>query len=148
MLNDVYLHIFYTLGYLVLEMDDNRRRAMYDGFNSMTLGHSKEWVRVAKQLVDLAFFGGPRVVKCLCTKCRNFKYVRKIEELEHHLCKNGFMPNYLVWRSHGEVEQNITESERIDDEEDRMDDLVADISREYPTLASEQDTPEEVQEFY
>jgi hypothetical protein len=43
-----------------------------------------------------------------------------------------------VWRSHGEVEQNITESERIDDEEeDRMDDLVADISREYPTLASE-----------
>jgi hypothetical protein len=26
MLNDVYLHIFYTLGYLVLEMDHNRRR--------------------------------------------------------------------------------------------------------------------------
>jgi hypothetical protein len=59
------------------------------------------------------------------------------------------MPNYLVWRSHGEVEQNITESERIDDDEDdQMDDLVADISREYPTLASEQATPEEVQEFY
>jgi hypothetical protein len=29
-----------------------------------------------------------------------------------------------------------------------MDDLLADISREYPTLASEQATPEEVQEFY
>jgi hypothetical protein len=55
------------LGYLVLQMDDNRRRAMYDGFNSVTLGHSKEWVRVAKQFVDLAFFGGPRVVKCPCT---------------------------------------------------------------------------------
>ena len=119
-------------------MDDNRRRAMYDGFNSVTLGHSKEWVRVAKQFVDLAFSGGPRVVKCPCTKCRHVMYVRKFEELEHHLCKNGFMSNYLVWRSHGEVEQNITESERIDDEEeDRMDDLVADISREYPTLASE-----------
>jgi hypothetical protein len=39
------------------------------------------------------------------------------------------MPNYLVWHSHEEVEQNITESERIDEEEDRMDDLVADISR-------------------
>jgi hypothetical protein len=52
-------------------------------------------------------------------------------------------------RSHGEVEQNITESERIDDEEeDQMDDLVADISREYPTLALEQAIPEEVQEFY
>jgi hypothetical protein len=37
MLIDVYLHIFYTLSYLVLEMDDNRRRAMYDGFNSVTL---------------------------------------------------------------------------------------------------------------
>jgi hypothetical protein len=88
------------------------------------------------------------VVKCPCTKCQNFKYVRKAEELEHQLCKNGFMPNYLVWRSHGEVEQNITESEIIDNEEDQMDDLVDDISREYPTLASEQAIPEEVQEFY
>jgi hypothetical protein len=35
---------------------------MYDGFNSVTLRHSKEWVRVAKQFVDLAFCGGPRVV--------------------------------------------------------------------------------------
>jgi hypothetical protein len=87
--NDVYLHIFYTLGYLILKKDDNRRRAMYDGFNSVTLGHSKEWVRVTKQFVDLAFSGGPRVVKCLCTKCQNFKYVRKVEELYHHLCKNG-----------------------------------------------------------
>jgi hypothetical protein len=51
-------------------MDDNRRRVMYDGFNSVTLGHSKEWVRVAKQFVDLAFSGGPRVVKCPCTKCQ------------------------------------------------------------------------------
>jgi hypothetical protein len=139
--------IFYTLGYLVLEMDDNRIRVMYDGFNSVTLGHSEEWVRVAKQFVDLVFSGGPHVVKCPCTKCRNFKYVRKAEGLEHHLCKNGFMPNYLVWRSHGEVEHNITELDRIDDEEDMMDDLVADISREYPTLASEQATPNEVQEF-
>jgi hypothetical protein len=55
MLNDVYLHIFYALSYLVLEMDDNRTRAMYDGFNSVTLGHSKEWFRVAKQFMDLAF---------------------------------------------------------------------------------------------
>jgi hypothetical protein len=90
-------------------MDDNRRRVMYDGFNSVTLGHSKEWVRVAKQFLDLAFSGGPRVVKGPCTKCQNFKYVRKIEELDHHLCKNGFMPKSLVWRSHGEVEQNITD---------------------------------------
>jgi hypothetical protein len=66
-------------------MDDNRRRAMYDGFNSVTLGHSKEWVRVAKQFMDLAFSGGPRVVKCPCTKCQNFKYVRKIEELEDQM---------------------------------------------------------------
>jgi hypothetical protein len=126
-------------------MDDDRRRAIHDGFNSVTLGHSEEWVRVAKQFMDLVFSGGPRVVKFLCTKCRNFKYARMAEELEHHLCKNGFMPNYLVWCSHGEAEQNITKSDRIDDdEEDLMDDLVADISREYPTLASEQATLEEV----
>jgi hypothetical protein len=87
--NDVYLHIFYTLGYLILKKDDNRRRAMYDGFNSVTLGHSKEWVMVTKQFMDLAFSGGPRVVKCLCTKCQNLKYVRKVEKPYHHLCKNG-----------------------------------------------------------
>jgi hypothetical protein len=70
--------------------------------------------------VDHVFSGGPRVVKCPCTKCQNFKYVIKAEKLEHHLCKNGFMPNYLVWRSHGEVEHNITESDRIDEEEEDL----------------------------
>jgi hypothetical protein len=51
----------------------------------------------------------------------------------------------LTWRSRAEYHR----AERIDDEEeDQMDDLVVDISREYPTLASEQATPEEVQEFY
>ena len=54
MLNDVYLHIFLYIELFSFGMDDNRRRAMYDGFNSVTLGHSKEWVRVAKQFVDLA----------------------------------------------------------------------------------------------
>jgi hypothetical protein len=54
MLYDVYLHIFLYIGLFSFGMDDNRRRAMYDGFNSVTLGHSKEWVRVAKQFVDLA----------------------------------------------------------------------------------------------
>jgi hypothetical protein len=48
MFNDVRLLIFYTLGHLVLKICDNRRRVMYDVFNSRTLGHSKEWVGVAK----------------------------------------------------------------------------------------------------
>ena len=50
------------------EMGDDRRRAMYDGFNSNTLGHSDAWVMVANEFVH-AFAGQPRAVKCSCTRC-------------------------------------------------------------------------------
>jgi hypothetical protein len=42
------------------------------------------------------------------------------------------MPNYLVWRDHGEVEPLVigVESDENEDE-DRMDEMVADIGREY-----------------
>jgi hypothetical protein len=43
----------------------------------------------------------------------------------------GFMPNYLVSHQHGEVHAPATvESDRSDDE-DQMDDMIADTSMEY-----------------
>jgi hypothetical protein len=47
---------------LALEMGDDRRRAMYDGFNSNTLGHFDAWVKVADEFVVRTFAGEPRVV--------------------------------------------------------------------------------------
>jgi hypothetical protein len=51
--------------------------------------------------------------------------VEKTEVL-YHVFKHGFMPNYVVWREHGEVETTI-ESDR-DQDVDRMDDMVDDIT--------------------
>ena len=103
------------------------RRAMYDGW-SKTGAHSQEWGRIANDFVKQAFAGGARVVKCPCRICRNFAFLFK-DDIEIHLCKNGFMPNYLVWREHGEV-MPAAESDGNDDE-DRMDEMIADIGREY-----------------
>jgi hypothetical protein len=42
------------------------------------------------------------------------------------------MPNYLVWRDHGEVELPVIGVElEGNEDEDRMDEMVADIGREY-----------------
>jgi hypothetical protein len=59
------------------------------------------------------------------------------------------MPNYLVWRDHGEVEPPVvgTESDGNEDD-DRMDEILADISREYEVGSGEQGQPSEVQNFY
>jgi hypothetical protein len=37
-------------------------------------------------------------------------------EMSGHIAKHGFMPNYLVWQQHGEV-QASAESDESDDEE-------------------------------
>jgi hypothetical protein len=59
------------------------------------------------------------------------------------------MPNYLVWRDHGEVEPPVvgTESDRNEDD-DQMDEMLADIGWEYEVGSGEQGQPPEVQNFY
>jgi hypothetical protein len=59
------------------------------------------------------------------------------------------MPNYLVWRDHGEVEPPVvgTESDRNEDD-DRMDEMLADIGWEYEVGSGEQGQPPKVQNFY
>jgi hypothetical protein len=47
------------------------------------------------------------------------------------ISSHGFIPNYVVWHQHGEVQAPAaTESDGSDDE-DRMDDMIADIDMEY-----------------
>jgi hypothetical protein len=59
------------------------------------------------------------------------------------------MSNYLVWHDHGEVEPPVigAKSDRNEDD-DRMDEMVADISRKYEVGSGEQGQPPEVQNFY
>ena len=77
-------------------VDVNRRRAMYDGFDSVDKKHSTEWAVIAKEFISCAFVGNPRTVKCPCSTCRNCWRQTK-DNLQKHLFNNGFMPNYLVW---------------------------------------------------
>jgi hypothetical protein len=60
-------------------MGDDRRRAMYDGFDSVTHGHSDAWVRVVDEFVALTFAGDACFVKCPCRECRNLIWLKKVE---------------------------------------------------------------------
>jgi hypothetical protein len=52
-------------------------------------------------------------------------------ELCGHIAKHGFMPNYLVYDKHGEVQAAAPAESNGSDDEDRMDDMIADIGMEY-----------------
>ena len=85
---------------LAFEMDGDRR-VMYDGWRKDG-AHSNEWMVVTKAFLGHAFKDATgRLVKCPCNRCEN-KWPQKKEEMEKHLCKSGFMPNYLVWYRHRE----------------------------------------------
>jgi hypothetical protein len=67
-------------------------------------------------------------------------------EMSGHTAKYGFMPNNLVWHQHGEVHATTTapaDSDRSDDE-DRMDDMMANIGMEYDLGSGDQQPPSEV----
>jgi hypothetical protein len=112
-------------------MGDNRRRAMHDGFGSVTHGHFDAWVRVADEFMALVFAGDARFAKCQCRECWNLIRLKKVE-VSYHVFKHVFVPNYLIWREHGEVE--TTAESNGDQDVDRMDDMVDDIRNEYPEL--------------
>jgi hypothetical protein len=57
------------------------------------------------------------------------------------------MLNYLVWHDHGEAEELGAESDGNEDE-DRMDEMITDIGREYDVVSGEPKELSEVQIFY
>jgi hypothetical protein len=57
------------------------------------------------------------------------------------------MLNYLMWHDHREVEELPVELDGNEDK-DRMDEMVANIGREYEIGSGEQGEPSEVQNFY
>jgi hypothetical protein len=69
-------------------------------------------------------------------------------EMSGHIAKYGFMFNYLVWHQYGEVQAAVPTESDGSDEEDRMDDMIADIGMEYDLGSEDQYPPAEVQNFY
>jgi hypothetical protein len=52
-------------------------------------------------------------------------------EMSGPIAKHGFMSNYLVWHHHREVQAPAADELDRSDDEDRMDDMIADIVMEY-----------------
>jgi hypothetical protein len=65
-----------------------------------------------------------------------------------HIAKHEFMPNYLVWHQHGEVQTTTHVESDGSDDEDRMNDMIADIGMEYDLGSGDQHPPPEVQNVY
>jgi hypothetical protein len=95
-------------------MDDDGR-AMYDGFSKKS-GHNRMG-SIVKEFLNRAFASGRRVAKCPCTICWNYRFLTQ-DEVQVHLCQEGFMPNYLVWHDHKEVEPPVVGTEWDGDEDD------------------------------
>jgi hypothetical protein len=100
---------------------------MYDRFSDKG-GHSTEWVRITKEFLKLAFAGGRRKVSCPCSRCKNRRMLSNYE-MSPHLPKRGFMSNYLVWHQHVEVQPLVADESDGNNDEDQMNDMVADIGR-------------------
>jgi hypothetical protein len=69
-------------------------------------------------------------------------------EMSSHIAKHEFMPNYLVWHQHGEVQAAAPAKSDRSDDEDIMDDMIGDIGVEYDLGSGDQQPPPEVQNFY
>jgi hypothetical protein len=58
------------------------------------------------------------------------------------------MSNYLVWCNHGEVQPAANVELDKNEDVDQMDDMIANVGREYDLGSREQHPPLEVQNFY
>jgi hypothetical protein len=69
-------------------------------------------------------------------------------EMSGHIAKKGFMPDYLVWHQYGEVQPPTAAESDKNDDEDRMNDMIADIGMEYDLGSGDQRPPSKVHNFY
>jgi hypothetical protein len=119
---------------------------MYDGFSDKG-AHSTEWFEMAKNFLKLAFAGDRREAKCPGNRCQNKRMLFKYE-MSGHIAKHRFMSNYLVWHQYGEVQAAAPVESDGSDDEDRMDDMIADIGMEYDLGFGDQHPLPEVLNFY
>jgi hypothetical protein len=117
-------------------------RVMYHGFSDKG-AHSAEWFWITKGFLKLAFAGGYREAMCPCSRCCNRRMLSKYE-MSGHIAKKGFMLDYLVWHQHGEVQPPAAAESDGNNDQDRMDDMIADIGMEYDLGSWDQHPPSEV----
>jgi hypothetical protein len=109
--------------------------------------HTAEWFEVVKNFLKLAFVDDRHESMCPCNRCQNRMMLSEYE-MSSHITKHKFLLNYLVWQQYGELHAlKPTESDGSNDE-DRMDDMIADIGMEYDLWTRDQHPPLEAHNFY
>nr|MCH9869343.1 hypothetical protein [Serratia marcescens] len=138
-------------------MSDQRRVWMYERRqNPDKFGVTAEFMAGVQSLVDLAKEHPSHLsegqIRCPCKKCRNRRF-QKEDDLKVHLYKHGFMPDYTVWTSHGEIRSHDQGQSAVpsgteevsDDDEPTMCDMVYDAAG--PSFDPEEPN-EEARGFY
>jgi hypothetical protein len=104
----------------------NDQRVMYDRFSDKG-AHSAKWFEIAKNFLNLAFAADHREAKCSCNRCQNSRMLSEYEISSH-----------IARHQHGVVQAAaLIESDEKDDD-DRMDDMIADIGMEYDLESGDQ----------
>jgi hypothetical protein len=111
------------------------------------VAHSAQWFEITKNFLKLAFTGDRREAKCLYNRCQNRRILSEYE-MYGHIAKHRFKPHYLVGHKHGEVQATTPSKLDGSNDEDQMDDMIANIGMEYDLGSGDQDPLPEVQNFY
>jgi hypothetical protein len=85
---------------------------IYSGWDKWG-NYTDEWMDKATTFLDRAFLLS-KIVQCPCSRCQNSRCLEDKTTILIHLCKNGFVPGYEVWKFHGESGNRVI----VEDEHD------------------------------
>jgi hypothetical protein len=113
------------------------RSWMYSGWNKVG-NYTDEWMDKTTAFLDHVF-SLSKIVRCPCSICQNTRCLEDKTTIAIHLCKNGFVPGYEVWKFHGESGTRVIAEDEHDYDAgvDRMDEMLeaiqAEVTEDPPT---------------
>jgi hypothetical protein len=73
---------------------------MYSGWNKEG-NYTDEWMDKTTSFLDRVF-SLSKIMRCPYSICQNTRCLEDKTIIAIHLCKNGFVPGYEVWKFHDE----------------------------------------------
>jgi hypothetical protein len=94
--------------------------------------YTDEWMDKATTFMDCAF-SLSKIVRCPCSRCQNLRCLEDKTTIVIHLFKNSFVPDYEVWKFHGESGTRVIAEDEHDcdmGDVDRMGEMLEAIQVE------------------
>jgi hypothetical protein len=73
---------------------------MYSGWDKEG-NYTDEWMDTTTSFLGRSF-SLSKIVWSPCSRCQNMRCLENKTTIDIHLCKNDFVPDYEVWKFHGE----------------------------------------------